>query len=140
VWNKSHKPAATGKGPKRSPAPGPAGQTWQQKSAQETKGERREARAARPRALVRPETWGGGGLAASPPAHRLNAAASATPPSSGSAASSCYSGPWRLGVGTMRVFHESVTIVRVGSVGCWLVNHHRVPFSKNHLRVMCGWA
>ena len=31
----------------------------------------REARAARPRALVRPETWGGGGLAASPPAHRL---------------------------------------------------------------------
>ena len=89
----------------------------------------REARAARPRALVRPETWGGGGLAASPPAHRLNAAASATPPSSGSAASSCYSGPWRLGVGTMRVFHESVTIVRVGSVGCWfafIIVYHSV--------------
>jgi len=90
----------------------------------------REARAARPRALVRPETWGGGGLAASPPAHRLNAAAPATTTVLGicrSASSSCCSGPWRSLEPC--VFHESVTIVRVGSVGCWfafIIVYHSV--------------
>jgi len=103
---------------------------------------------------VRPETWGGGGAggwgggggirppwqprfcswcpraAASPPAHRLNAAAPATTTVLGicrSASSSCCSGPWRSLEPC--VFHESVTIVRVGSVGCWfafIIVYHSV--------------
>jgi len=68
--------------------------------------------------------------AASPPAHRLNAAAPATTTVLGicrSASSSCCSGPWRSLEPC--VFHESVTIVRVGSVGCWfafIIVYHSV--------------
>jgi len=94
----------------------------------------REARAARPRALVRPETWGWRWLG--------RVTTSSSPKRRGVSYTTVvgiccflvllwafFFFPWRLGVGTMRVFHESVTIVRVGSVGCWfafIIVYHSV--------------